>query len=204
MAKSENVKYYGILASLDWNSNKWQDLPTSEDLKNSKFSYVAEHKVSFTALNFAQDLYPPIEGDNYYGLVPHLWSKTLDKEKSKYVKVVFFKSHNWEDNKTYIVGLYAFQKFDKRKIPSPIPALRMEFDANISALPKNICLLSKFINLNNHPDLKRFLPVGKELGKMGFNYLTKENVFKILDTITLANAADKKLNGIKFRLLTSI
>ena len=90
MAKSENVKNYGILASLDWNSNKWQDLPTSEDLKNSKFSYVVEHKVSFTALNFAQDLYSPIEGDNYYGLVPHLWSKTLDKEKSKYVKAVFF------------------------------------------------------------------------------------------------------------------
>jgi len=37
MKKEEN---YGILASIDWNSNKWQDNPTPEDLRQSKFGNV--------------------------------------------------------------------------------------------------------------------------------------------------------------------
>ena len=36
-----------------------------------------------------------------------------------------------------------------------------------------------------------FFPKGKELGKQGFNYLTKENVQKVLDTMTELNPDDK-------------
>lgn len=60
------------------------------------------------------------------------------------------------------------------------------------------------INLNTHPDLKKFLPKDKELGKQGYNYLTKNNVFKILDALTALNPDDKKLSSIKLRLIQSI
>lgn len=50
MKKEEN---YGILASIDRNSNKWQDNPTSEDLSQSKFGNVIKTGKTFTSLNFA-------------------------------------------------------------------------------------------------------------------------------------------------------
>jgi len=87
-------KNFGILASIDWNSNKWQDLATEEDLLNSNFGYVVENGLTFTSLNFAHDIYKSDENSFYRGLLPHLWSRMPDKEKSRYVQIVFIKSYN--------------------------------------------------------------------------------------------------------------
>ena len=127
-----------------------------------------------------------------------------DKVKSRYVEVVFIKSQNWLDKVNYIVGFYAFPQFEKCKKPSPLTDFTNDFEFNIKAFPKDIHLLKNKINLNTHPDLKKFLPKDKELGKQGYNYLTNNNVFKILDALTALNPDDKKLSSIKLRLIQSI
>lgn len=198
------TKNFGILASVDWNSNKWKDLPTKSDLSNSNFGYVIENGITFTSLNFAHDVYPVDKNGFYWGLLPQLWSRMPDKEKSRYVEIVFIKSQNWLDKQNYIVGFYAFPNFQKNKISSPLNSFVADFELNIKALPRDIHLVDNYINLSSHPDLKKFLPKNKELGKQGYNYLTRENVFKILDTLTSLNPTDKKLSGIKLRLITSI
>jgi hypothetical protein len=199
------VRNYGILAAVDWNSFNWQAPSSEEDLAHSDFGFVKDFNITYTSLNFAHDLYPTDADGYYWGLAPQLWSKTLDKEKSKYVQVVFFKSKNWRDSNLYIVGLYAFPIFQKTTKPSPIPEIfPNDFEVNIKSLPKNIHLLRHFISLKNHPDLKKFLPKDKRLGTQGFNYLTKENVLKILDAMTALNSGDEKLKAIKFRLLKAI
>jgi len=195
---------FGILASIDWNSNRWQDKATSEDLDKSNYGYVIEHGLTFTSLNFGHEIYPADSKGYYFGLLPQLWSRMPDQEKSRYVGVVFMKSQNWKDKQNYIVGLYAFPVFHKCKIPSPISLFPHDFEVNVKAIPKDIHLLENYINLTSYPDLKMFLPTGKELGKQGYNYLTKANVFKILDTMTSLNPYDTKLKGIKLRLLISI
>ena len=197
-------KNFGILASVDWNSNNWQAAPTSEDLASSNFGYVVENGITFTSLNFAHDIYPPNSKGFYYGLLPQLWSRMPDKEKSRYVEVVFIKSQNWLDKVNYIVGFYAFPQFEKCKKPSPLTDFPNDFELNIKAFPKDIHLVKNKINLNIHPDLKKFLPKDKELGKQGYNYLTNNNVFKILDALTALNPDDKKLSSIKLRLIQSI
>lgn len=197
-------KNFGILASVDWNSNNWQAAPTSEDLASSNFGYVVENGITFTSLNFAHDIYPPDSKGFYYGLLPQLWSRMPDKVKSRYVEVVFIKSQNWLDKVNYIVGFYAFPQFEKCKKPSPLTDFTNDFELNIKAFPQDIHLLKNKINLNTHPDLKKFLPKDKELGKQGYNYLTNNNVFKILDALTALNPDDKKLSSIKLRLIQSI
>jgi hypothetical protein len=197
-------KNFGILASIDWNSNNWQAAPTADDLSNSKFGYVVENGLTYTSLNFAHEIYPVDSNGYYYGLLPQLWSRMPDKEKSRYVEVVFIKSQNWVDKVNYIVGFYAFPQFEKCRKPSPLMEYTNEFELNVKALPKDIHIVKNMINLNTHPDRKEFLPAGKEMGKQGYNYLTKGNVFKILDALTKLNSDDKKLSGIKLRLLQSI
>ena len=197
-------KNFGILATIDWNSNEWKDAATSADLSSSNFGYVIENGLTFTSLNFGHNIYPADENGYYWGFLPQLWSGMPDKEKSRFVEIVFIKSQNWNDKQNYVVGFYAFPAFQKTKRPSPLESFTAEFELNFKALPKNIHLLENHINLNSHPDFKKFLPKGKDLGKQGYNYLTRENVYKILDTMTSQNPADKKLSGIKFRIITSI
>ena len=195
---------YGILTSIDWNSNNWRDIPTKEDLENANYSYVQEHGYSHTCLNFGHEDYPTDEDGYYYGLLPQMWSRTPDNRRSLYIEVVYIKSQNWKDDQNYIIGLYAFPILDKYKRPSPTSSFPRDFELNVKARPKDIHLLENYINLTSNPDLNKYLPEGKELGKQGYNYLTKANVYSILDTMTQLNPDDKKLSGIKYRLITSI
>lgn len=198
------IKNYGILAAIDWNSNKWQNLPTPEDLSHSNFKYVNEKGKTNTSLNFGHEKYACDEKDYYWGLLPQMWNRLPGRENSRYVEVVFIKAKNWKDGQLYIVGLYAFPIFQKGKKPSPIAEFPFDFVVNVKALPKDIYLLENFINFNTHPDSKKFLPQGKELGKQGYNYLTKENVLSILDAITKSNPTDTKFRDIKFRILKEL
>ena len=198
------VKNFGILASIDWNSNDWKELPTEDDLNHSNFGHVVDHGITHTSLNFAHEKYPADDKGYYFGLLPQLWSKMPEKEKARYIEIVFIKAQDWGDKQNYIIGFYAFPIFVKCKRPSPIPSITMDFELNVKALPKDIHLLDNYINLTTSQDLQKFLPKGKEPGKQVYNYLTKENVFKILDKMTESNPEDKKLSGIKYRLITSI
>jgi 5-methylcytosine-specific restriction enzyme A len=192
-------KNFGILTSIDWNSNSWKALPSTDDIKRSKFSYVEENNITHTYLNFGHNNYP-CESDGYfYGLLPQLWSKT---PHSKNIQVIIIKSQNWRDKKTFIIGLYLFPLFERKVLAPHIPGAPAR-EVNIKALVENIHLLETFIELTDSNE-RKFLPKGKGLGKQGFNYLTKENVLKILDEMTNQCPGDKRLNGIKFKLLKSI
>ena len=195
---------YGILTSIDWNSNTWKSVPTEEDLRNANYAYVKEHGYTHTCLNFGHEEYPTDDEGYYYGLLPQLWSRSPDSNKARYIEVVFIKSYNYRDNQNYIIGLYSFPEFTKCKRPSPIPEFPREFELNVKARPKDIHLLDNYVNLSSNPDFKKFLPEGKELGKQGYNYLAKANVYSILDAMTKLNPDDRKLSGIKLRLITTI
>lgn len=197
-------KNFGMLAAVDWNSNHWQDLSTNDDLTNSNFGYVKEHNITFTCLNFAHEIYPSDAKGFYQGLLPQLWSRMPDKEKARYIKIAFIRSLNYHDGINYLVGFYAFPEFKKDKKISPLSSFPIDFEINIRALAKDIHLIENPINLTVHPELKKFLPKNKELGKQGYNYLTKANVFKIMDTLTALNPVDTRLHSIKGRLITSI
>ena len=56
--------HFGILTSIDWNSNNWQDVPTEEDLLNSSFSFAIENEVTYTFMNFGFD--NQLNGDNLH------------------------------------------------------------------------------------------------------------------------------------------
>ena len=195
---------YGILASLDWNSNNWQQPSTEEDLNHSNFGYAKEHQFSFASLNFGYEQYPADEKGFYLAQLPQLETKPLDYYKAKGIEVVFIKSRNWNDSQNYIVGLYAFPSFDKGSHPAPIDDVAFELEYNMKSLPKDICLLENFINLNTHPTLKTFVPKGKDIGKQSFAYLNKQNVLKLLDECSKANPQDARLSNIKFRLLKNL
>jgi hypothetical protein len=195
---------YGILASIDWNSRNWQGMPTEDDLKTSSYGYVMEKHYTHTFLNFAHELYPPDKNGYHYGLLPQLWSKEPDRDKARYVEVVFMKSRNWRDTYNYMVGFYAFPVFGKTIKACPVPEFRHDLELNVKAFPKDIHLLKNYINLDLHPERQLFLPIGKQMGKQGYNYLTRENVFKILDVMTSHNLEDDKLKGIKYQIIKEI
>lgn len=190
----------GILTSIDWNSNKWRDLSTKEDLQKSYFGYVIENDITHTYLNFGHNDFPVDDKGYYYGSFPQLWSKT---PQSKYLDIIFAKSQNWNDKNNYIVGLYCFPTIERKILPPNFPD-KPSRHVNVKALPKDIHIFEKFINLTSLPDISKILPKGKELGKQGFNYLTTENVFKILDTVSSLNPNDKRFSNIKLRFIQSV
>ena len=197
-------KHFGILASIDWNSNNWKQYPTHEDLQNSNFGYVKEHNHTFSYLNFAHKDLPGLIDGEYEALIPHFWSDLPSPENCRYVKVVFIKSKNYHDGKTYIVGLYAFPKFIKRKKIVQLGDRVETIDVNLISKKEDILLLDTPLDITEEITLKNILPKGKKAGKMNYNYLTSENVKKILDLIRDDNSEMielKSINGIKGRLL---
>lgn len=191
----------GILASINWNSKKWADYATKKDIDNSKFAYVIEYERAHEDLNFGHEKFP-IEKDGYYIGYTSMFNKLPSVTESKYVDIIFFKSHNHKTKKNYIVGFYAFPIIGDvlRK------AIHDYFDeyngGNFKSVPEHILLLKNPIEISNEINEKeRYLPFGKLLGQQGFNYLTKENVFRILDKATQLNPEDKKLKSIKFKIL---
>ena len=115
------------------------------------------------------------------------------------------KSKNYNDKKTYIVGFYAYPVFCfTQKMPSPILNFTGEFMYNLEATPCDIHYLDVKINLTDDKEAKKYIPSDKEFGKRGYNYITKQNVEKLLDKITLLNPNDKKFSKIKLSILRSM
>lgn len=196
--------FYGILAAVDWNSNNWQGPSTPADLEKANFSFVTEQDITYTALNFGHLLFPTDNEGYYRGFLPHLFAKSPDAEKSRHVVVIFIKSKDWHDGNTYLVGFYAFPIFKKERIASPLPELDYPFETNIKSLAKHIHLLEHPINLSSHEEMIKFLPNDKKPGKMGYNYMSRINVEKLLDVISTQNPDDKKLSSIKLNLLRAV
>ena len=186
----------GILTSVDWNSNGWNGLPTQEDISHSNYGYVIENKITHTYLNFGYNDFPTDEEGYFFGLLPQLWTKV---PQSKYLEVIFVKTKNWKDKKNYIIGLYIGPILEKKELPSVFKEMPPR-EVNVKAFPKDIHHLENYVELTLI-NVSKFLPKDKKLGTQGFNYLTIENVLKIIDAMVELNPNDKKLSNIKFRLL---
>ena len=173
--------HFGILTSIDWNSNNWQDVPTEEDLLNSSFSFAIENEVTYTFMNFGFD--NQLNGDNLHSaLCPHIYSRLPDPEKRDSVKIVFMKSKNYHDNKTYLIGYYSFPKIHRHEKPSPNIEFCETLYVCLESKIKDIVFFDEFIDLEEF-DQTRILPQSRQMGQMGFNYLTVNNSLEILDTI---------------------
>ncbi len=198
-------KKFGMIVALDWNSNEWRDIATELDVENASFDYVKETKFSFTCVNFGHEKFKTNENGLYRGLIPHLWDSKPNQEESRNVKIVFMKSRNYNDKKTYIVGFYAFPVFlSTQETESPISNYNGKFMYNLEAKPIDIHYLDNKINLSDDKDANKYIPSNKNYGKMGYNYITKQNVEKILDRLTILNPNDKKLSRIKLSVLKSM
>jgi len=192
----------GILASISWNSNDWQDPATTEDIEHSNFEYVKKNEWMHEDLNFAIEKYPKESDGTFIAYTP-LFNRLPSLEESKYVDIVFFRSLNYHTKQNCIVGFYAFPEIDRFDREAD-HVLYNQYDfGNVKSKPQDIVYFSNPVIISDEIVLKyNYLPPGKKLGKMGYNYLFYENVIKILDKATDLNPENNKLKKVKFRFLT--
>ena len=195
------AKNIGILASMSWNSNGWQEPATREDIASSNFDYVKENGWMHEDLNFGFEKYALEADGNYIAYTPQF--NTLPAlEESKYVSIVFFKSFNYHDSKNLIVGCYAFPDIGNFARNVDDKMYEMYDFGNVKTTPECIVRFNNPVEISDELcATKGYLPKGKKLGKMGYNYLEYDNVLKILDQATRLNP-DKKLQAIKYKFLT--
>jgi len=195
--------FTGILASIDWNSNKWANIPTDDDIDNNDYVFVRNNRYSYTFLNFGHNIYPTNENGYYQCFLPCFYSKNVNSKKANFINVAFIFSKNWNDKKKYIVGLYAFPKFEKSTKPSPFDSFNRDIMVNMMSFPEDIHFLEKKYELEN-PLQNGILPPGKQLSRQGFNYLTRNNILDIFKRIILINPNDEYLKNIASRVTTVI
>ena len=195
------AKNVGILASMSWNSNGWQNKATTEDIAKSNFDYVKENGWMHEDLNFGHTQYPLEANGTFIAYTPQF--NTLPSvEESKYVGIVFLKSFNYHKNKNFIVGCYAFPDIGHFERNADEPYYIVYNFGNIKTKPENIVAFTTPIEITDEICARKgYLPTGKKLGKMGYNYLEYNNVLKILDEATRLSR-NKKLDTIKFKFLT--
>lgn len=195
------AKNIGILASMSWNSKEWSEQATAEDIAKSNFDYVKEIGWMHEDLNFGFEKYPLDEKGKFIAYTPQ-FNILPSLEISKYVAIVFLKSYNYKNGKNYIVGCYAFPEIGKFLRDSYEPSYKMYDFGNIRSSEENIVKFGSGILIDDEICTKnKYLPKGKKLGKMGYNYLEYDNVLKILDRALIQNPS-KKLSTIKLKILS--
>lgn len=191
----EIIPNYGIIASISWNSNKWQDDPTERDLKVSKYDFVKENAHMHESLNFGHEIYP-IEEDGFFIAYTPMFNRLPKIENSAYVSIVFFISSDYQhDNRKCIVGFYGFPEIDEW---FPREAEHEKFagydGGNVKSLVENIIYLDNHVIINNENVVElQLLPEGKKISQMGFNYLNSDNVLNILKIAYQQNPQNNKL-----------
>ena len=186
----------GIIVRIDWNDNNWEK--PSDNLEHAKnFEYVKDNDISFTSFNFAHEIYETEPDGLWYGLVPAFFSKKPDRDKIKNLSVIFLISNNGGND--YIIGMYAFPKIGNKKRIKLIPEFEEYNVVNIGSEPKNILRLGNYVNLNSL-NLNRALG-NQKISLRGWNYIEKENVGYVFDSIQKINPENDKLKQIKLRCL---
>jgi 5-methylcytosine-specific restriction protein A len=190
------IKNFGILASISWNSNHWSEEPTTEDLKASKYDFVKDNAHMHESLNFGHEIYPSEDDGFYIGYTP-MFNRPPAKENSKNVKIVFFSSSNYRNNKKKtIVGFYGNPIFGAGWVEREAEHPKFEkYDSgNVLAKPKDIIYFENPIIIDNEKVQKNeLLPNGKKISQQGFNYLNSDNVYNLINLALLLNTKNKKL-----------
>ena len=193
-------RHYGILSRIDWNSNKWQDQPTAEDLNLVQSN--VENAALFSAYNYA---YSDQEEDKmkiHQGFLPQLLDPLPKPEDLKFLHIVFIYSKEPETQKDVITGFYAFPSIAPGKRDSTIDGVPF-FKTNIKAVSSNIHRLENYLDMEVL-DKQLFSTYKNPNGKRKYIYLGKGQVEKVLDALTVVNSDDRRLHSIKFRLLKSM
>lgn len=198
--KEINFNHFGILASIDWNTNLWKGLPTDEDLRQSKFGFTQDNNLTYTFLNFDID---HVEDQEFIhsGLAPHIHSRNPQPEYKNSIKIIFLKSTSYHDGQSYIVGYYSFPEIKNHNIPSPFPEFCPELECCMTSKVKNIQLFDNFINIQTDCNGDKLLPSNRRLGLRGYNYLNFHNVDYILKTAILKNPNNEKLKQNQSRIV---
>jgi 5-methylcytosine-specific restriction enzyme A len=201
------IENYGILASMSWNSNKWADDPTEQDLNSSNYDFVKNERHMHESLNFAHEKYPA-EVDGYYvGYTPML-NKLPAVDKQKTVNILFLFSSDYKNgNKKSIIGLYGYPAFGEWTRHAQNPVYSKYDWGNIAALPENIIYFDSPVIISNDVVLQhKLLPDGKQISQQGFNYLNSDNVLNLLVIAAKLNPNNTKLTSFtkKFPLLVDI
>ena len=197
----KQINNFGILASISWNSKKWEDKPTQKDLSHSKFGFVIDNWSAHESLNFGHKKYPSEPDGTYIAYTP-MFNRLPSYEGCKNVKVVFFKSNDWNTNQNYIVGMYAFPEIEDEMYREAEHELFEEYDwGNVKSKADNIVRFDKYLPISNETlNSDRFLPPNKKLGQQGFNYLHSDNVLRILDRARDINPKQNDLLVVSSRL----
>ena len=202
------INNFGILASISWNSNGWAGEPSKEDLNKSGYSFVQDEAHMHESLNFGHEKFPIEKGGMFIGYSPKLKEGRVG-DNAKDVQVVFFVSTNpYKNSEKTIVGLYAFPELRGWFVREEKHRLfrKDKYDAgNLRAKVEHILHLDTPVVIDNASVAKMdFLPKGKKISGMGFNYLEPENVLNILAQMQLKNPRDKKLQSITKKLTEAV
>ncbi len=192
--------HFGILTSIDWNSNKWDGLPTTQDIQNVDMDYVLENKVTHTFLNFA--LEGKANEELHSADCPIIHNNMPADQHKDLVKIIFIKSKDYTDGITNLVGFYAFPEIKEHKIPveSKYAHFLSELSCCIKAEVRNTHLFETFISLESF-DKAKVLPPNTDYSRRGYNYLTVENVLHLLDAIS-PSGVNTKYSNVKMRILS--
>jgi len=202
------ISNYGILASISWNSNKWTDNPTAEDVKASKYNFVKDNAHMHESLNFGHGALP-VEDEGYFiGYIP-MFNRPPAYENSKNVNIVFFISSDYKNaNRKSIIGFYGFPLFGEHyKRKSEHPLYQIYDWGNIKAFPEDIIYFDNPVIIDNESvQEKGLLPKGKKISQQGFNYLNSDNVQNLIKLALILNTKNRKLQSFvaRFPLLIEV
>ena len=101
--------------------------------------------------------------------------------------------------KDYIVGLYAFPKIGNKKRKNQIEGYAFYDLINIGAEPINILRLDNYLDLITL-NLKKALG-NQQISLRGWNYIEKQNICYLFDSIQKINPENEKLKQVKLRCL---
>ncbi len=189
------IANYGILTSISWNSNKWADNPSTDDLKTSKYDYVKDNAHMHESLNFGHEKFPAEDDGYYIGYTP-MFNRPPGIENSKNVNIVFFISSDYKNsNRKAIMGFYGFPVFGEWFARTAEHPFYKTYDnGNIKAFPENIIYFDTPIIINNdNVHEQNLLQEGKKISQQGFNYLNSDNVYNLIVLALQLNPANKKL-----------
>ena len=182
------IEKTGVMASLTWNSNKWKDKPSSEDLKSSKYDYVRDEAQAHESINFAH-ISLPTESNGWFIGYSSSFNKGLPVSREN-LKILFLISTDHSgDKRRYIVGIYGFPEFGKFDRHIKLPKKFKEYDGgNFQSKAEDIVLFDHYLPIDNtFVQVNKLLPVGKKISQRGWNYLNSDNVENILQYVLKHN-----------------
>lgn len=186
---------FGILASCSWNSKKWADDPTNEDIDKSQYAAIRDNGTMHESLNFGHNNFPN-ESDGYYFGFSSSFNKLPDRKKSEKVQIVFFASSDYNDsNRKKIIGFYGRPIIDtlfNRKAKHEY--YEKYTYANVKAHKNNIIYFNNPIPIDNEiVQSQKLLPKNTKISYQSFNYLNSNNVSNIILHALKLNPDNSKL-----------